>query len=387
MSDVLLKLKHNARSRVLSGHPWVFGNELEALAPDSHDGEVIELRDRAGRFIGTGIYNSRSQIVWRRMSRDRVTLDAAFIRAALERALARRGGVMPTANRRLVWSESDDLPGVVVDQFGDTLVVQLQTLAMDRRADVIVELLAELTGAAEIILRGDANIRRLEGLPLIVSTRSGRTWEPRWHTIDGFDYWLDLQNGQKTGFYLDQREQHAAVARHAKGRRVLDAFCNQGSFALHAARAGAAEVRGLDSAFDAIGQAKRNAERNGVSAEFESVNVFDYFGAKHDETWDLIVLDPPPFAKSKSTLEGALRGYKELNLRAMKALAPGGLLATYTCSHHMQDADLRGVLADASADAKRKVQVVEFCHQPADHPVLVTMPESEYLRGYILRVE
>jgi 23S rRNA (cytosine1962-C5)-methyltransferase len=387
MSDVLLKLKHNARSRVLSGHPWVFGNELEALAPDSHDGEVIELRDRAGRFIGTGIYNSRSQIVWRRMSRDRVTLDAAFIRAALERALARRGGVMPTANRRLVWSESDDLPGVVVDQFGDTLVVQLQTLAMDRRADVIVELLAELTGAAEIILRGDANIRRLEGLPLTVSTRSGRTWEPRWHTIDGFDYWLDLQNGQKTGFYLDQREQHAAVARHAKGRRVLDAFCNQGSFALHAARAGAAEVRGLDSAFDAIGQAKRNAERNGVSAEFESVNVFDYFGAKHDETWDLIVLDPPPFAKSKSTLEGALRGYKELNLRAMKALAPGGLLATYTCSHHMQDADLRGVLADASADAKRKVQVVEFCHQPADHPVLVTMPESEYLRGYILRVE
>lgn len=387
MADASLKLKHNARSRVLAGHPWVFGNEVEALAPDSHDGEVIELRDRTGRFIGTGIYNSRSQIVWRRISRDRVTLDAAFIRSALERALARRGGVMKAANRRLVWSESDDLPGVVVDQFGDTLVVQLQTLAMDRRADIVVECLAELTGAAEIILRGDANIRRLEGLPLTVSTRSGRTWEPRWHTIDGFDYWLDLQNGQKTGFYLDQREQHAAVARHAKGRRVLDAFCNQGSFALHAARAGAAKVRGLDSAFDAIGQAKRNAERNGVAAEFESVNVFDYFGAKHDETWDLIVLDPPPFAKSKSTLEGALRGYKELNLRAMKALAPGGLLATYTCSHHMQDAELRGVLAEASADAKRKVQVVEFCHQPADHPVLVTMPESEYLRGYILRVE
>ena len=387
MSDVSLKLKHNARSRVLSGHPWVFGNELEALAPSTLDGEVVELRDRTGRFIGSGIYNSRSQIVWRRISRDRVTLDASFIRAALERALARRGGSMPEANRRLVWSESDDLPGVVVDQFGDTLVVQLQTLAMDRRADLIVELLAELTGAAEIILRGDANIRRLEGLPLTVSTRSGRTWEPRWHKIDGFDYWLDLQNGQKTGFYLDQREQHAAVARYAKGRRVLDAFCNQGSFALHAARAGAAQVRGLDSAFDAIGQAKRNAERNAVTAEFESVNVFDYFGAKHDETWDLIVLDPPPFAKSKSTLEGALRGYKELNLRAMKALAPGGLLATYTCSHHMQDADLRGVLADASADAKRKVQVVEFCHQPPDHPVLVTMPESEYLRGYILRVE
>ncbi len=387
MSDASIKLKANARARVLGGHPWVFANEVEALAPEAHDGEVIELRDRTGRFIGSGIYNSKSQIVWRRISRDRVALDEAFIRAALGRAIARRGGVDTAANRRLVWSESDDLPGVVVDQFGDTLVVQIQTLAMDRRSALVVEALAELTGAAEVILRNDATIRRLEGLPLEVSTRSGGVWEPRWHAIDGFDYRLDLQNGQKTGFYLDQREQHAAVARHAKGRRVLDAFCNQGSFALHAARAGATLVRGLDSAFDAISQAKLNAERNGVAAEFEAVNVFDYFGAKRDETWDLIVLDPPPFAKSKSALDGALRGYKELNLRAMKALAPGGLLATYTCSHHMQDAELRGVLADAAADAKRKVQVVEFCHQPADHPVLVTMPESEYLRGYILRVE
>ncbi len=387
MADASLKLKPNARARVLTGHPWVFGNEVEALAPAEQDGEVLELRDRTGRFLGVGIYNSKSQIVWRRISRDRVALDASFIRGALERALARRGGVDSSASRRLVWSESDDLPGVVVDQFGDTLVVQIQTLAMDRRADLIVDALAALTGATEIILRNDASIRRLEGLSLGVSTRSGRPWEPRWHRIEGFDYWLDLQNGQKTGFYLDQRAQHAVVARHASGRRVLDAFCNQGSFALHAARAGAVSVRGLDSAFDAISQAKRNAERNGVAAEFEAVNVFDYFGAKREETWDLIVLDPPPFAKSKSSLDGALRGYKELNLRAMKALSPGGLLATYTCSHHMQDAELRGVLAEAAADAKRKVQVVEFCHQPPDHPVLVTMPESEYLRGYVLRVE
>ncbi len=387
MADASLKLKPNARARVLTGHPWVFGNEVEALAPAEQDGEVLELRDRTGRFLGVGIYNSKSQIVWRRISRDRVALDASFIRGALERALARRGGVDSSASRRLVWSESDDLPGVVVDQFGDTLVVQIQTLAMDRRADLIVDALAALTGATEIILRNDASIRRLEGLSLGVSTRSGRPWEPRWHRIEGFDYWLDLQNGQKTGFYLDQRAQHAVVARHASGRRVLDAFCNQGSFALHAARAGAVSVRGLDSAFDAISQAKRNAERNGVAAEFEAVNVFDYFGAKREETWDLIVLDPPPFAKSKSSLDGALRGYKELNLRAMKALSPGGLLATYTCSHHMQDAELRGVLAEAAADAKRKVQVVEFCHQPPDHPVLVTMPESEYLRGYVLLVE
>lgn len=387
MSEASLKLKANARARVLTGHPWVFANEVEALAPAEHDGDLIDLRDRTGRFLGTGLYNSRSQIVWRRLSRDRAALDEGFLRGALVRALARRGGVDREANRRLVWSESDELPGVVVDQFGDTLVVQIQTLAMERRAAVIVDLLAELSGAAEVILRNDASIRRLEGLPLSVSTRSGRPWEPRWHRIDGFDYWLDLQNGQKTGFYLDQRLQHALIARHARGRRVLDAFCNQGSFALHAARAGAALVRGLDSAADAIEQARRNAERNGVAAEFECVNVFDHFGVKRDEIWDLIVLDPPPFAKSKSALEGALRGYKELNLRAMKALAPGGLLATYTCSHHMQDAELRGVLAAAAADARRRVQIVEFCHQPPDHPVLVTMPESEYLRGYLVRVE
>lgn len=382
-----LKLKPNAKSRVLGGHPWVFANECEALLPAEHDGEVVECRDRTGRFLGAGIYNSKSQIVWRRLSRERVALDEAYLRVALERAVARRTGLGDF--KRLVWSESDDLPGVVADLFGDTLVAQIQTLAMERRTAVISDLLAELTGAAEIIFRNDANIRKLEGLPVGVHTRSGKAWAPRWVKIDGFDYWLDLQGGQKTGFYLDQRLQHAAVAKYAAGKRVLDAFCNQGSFALHCAKAGAASVLGLDSAFDAISQAKKNAERSGLKAEFIGANVFDWFTAQREAApaWDLIILDPPPFAKSKSALEGALRGYKELNLRAMKALAPGGVLATYTCSHHMQDAQLREVLAEAAADAKRRVHVLEFCHQPADHPVLVTMPESEYLRGYVLRVE
>ena len=382
-----LKLKANANSRVLNGHPWVFGNECEALLPAAHDGEVVECRDRTGRLLGTGIYNSKSQIVWRRLSRDRVALDEAYLRAALERAIARRAGLGDF--KRLVWSESDDLPGVVVDQFGDTLVAQVQTMALEKRSALLSDLLAKLTGAKEIIFRNDANIRKLEGLPVEVHTRSGQPVAPRWVTIDGFEYWLDLQGGQKTGFYLDQRQQHAVVAKYAAGKRVLDAFCNQGSFALHAARAGAASVLGLDSAFDAISQAKKNAERNQVTADFQGVNVFDWFTAQRDAapTWDLVILDPPPFAKSKSALEGALRGYKELNLRAMKALVPGGVLATYTCSHHMQDVQLREVLAEAATDAKRRVHVLEFCHQPPDHPVLVTMPESEYLRGYILRVE
>ena len=382
-----LKLKANARARVLQGHPWVFGNEVEQLLPAGHDGEVVECRDRTGRLIGSGIYNSKSQIVWRRLSRDRVALDADFLRAALERALARRAA---GAARRLVWSESDDLPGVVVDQYGDALVVQIQTLAMEKRAVLLGDLLENLVQPAEVIFRNDAPIRRLEGLPAEVHTRSGKAWEPRWVRIEGFDYWLDLQGGQKTGFYLDQRFQHAAVAKFCGGARVLDAFCNQGAFALHAARAGASEVLGLDSAEDAVAAARKNAARNGVKAEFQTANVFDWFNAPEravDPLWDVIVLDPPPFAKSKSALEGALRGYKEINLRAMQRLVPGGLLATYTCSHHMQDAELRQVLAGAATDARRKVRVVEWAHQPADHPVLVTMPESEYLRGYLVRVD
>ncbi len=395
MSVPSLKLKANVAARVLRGHPWVFGNEVEALLPPECDGEAVECRDRANRLLGTGIYNSRSQIVWRRLGRERLALDAAYLRGALQRALARRNGTpgaaaQPASARRLVWSESDELPGVVVDQFGDVLVVQLQTIAMEKRSSLLGDLLAELLGPAEIIFRNDAPIRRLEGLPLEVHTRSGAPWAPRWVEIDGFEYWLDLQGGQKTGFYLDQRPQHAAVARYCSGRRVLDTFCNQGPFALHAARAGAAEVLGLDSAEDAIAAARRNAERNRAPATFAVANVFDWFNAaeRRDEpAWDVIILDPPPFAKSKSAMEGALRGYKEINLRALQRLAPGGVLATYSCSHHMHDAELRGILAEAAADARRRVSVLEWSHQPPDHPVLVTMPESEYLRGYILRVE
>jgi len=381
------KLRANANARVLSGHPWVFANEVEEPLPPGCDGTVVECRDRAGRLLGTGICNGRSQIVWRRLSRDRVALDEAFISGALDRAIARRA---PGAYRRLVWSESDDLPGVVADQYGDAVVVQIQALAMEGVSALIGDLLAAKLGAGEVVFRNDAQIRRLEGLALETHTRSGRPWEPRWAEIDGVETWLDLMGGQKTGLYLDQRAQHAAVARHCAGRSVLDAFCNQGSFALHAGRAGATTILGLDSAPEAVEAARRNAERNRVAADFRVANVFDWLNDAANRAgplWDVIILDPPPFAKSKSALGGALRGYKEINLRAMQRLSPGGVLATYTCSHHMQDADLRGVLAAAAADAKRRARVLEYCHQPPDHPVLISMPESEYLRGYILRVE
>ena len=402
-----IRLKPNATARVLQGHPWVFANEIKELLPAELDGGTVECRDARGRFLGTGIYNSKSQIAWRRLSRDRVELDESYLRGALERAVQRRGAglLRPVMSqepavgaasprpykesifRRLVWSEADDLPGVVADQYGETLVLQIQTLAMDKCSVLIGNLLVELTGAEEVIYRNDSNLRKLEGLPAEVRPRSGKPWEPRWLMIDGLEYWIDLQGGQKTGFYLDQRLQHTVVARYAAGRRMLDAFCNQGSFALHGARAGATEVRGLDSAEDAVAAARRNAGRNGLRAEFLVANLFRYFTEKRHETRGLVVLDPPPFARSKGALEGALRGYKEINLRAMQRLTPGGILATYSCSHHVRDAEFREMLASAAADAKRRVHIVEFCHQPPDHPVLVTMPESEYLRGCILRVE
>ena len=238
-----LKLKPNVKARGLSGHPWVFANEVEALLPSEHDGELVECRDRTGRFIGVGLYNSKSQIIWRRLSRDRVALDETYLRGALTRSLARR---VSEKVRRLVWSESDDLPGLVVDQFDDTLVVQIQTAAMEKRAALIGDLLAELTGAKEIIFRNDAPIRRLEGLPQEVHTRSGQTWEPRWLAIDGISYWLDLQNGQKTGFYLDQRKQHRAVAPYCAGKRVLDIGAWDGWFSFEMERRGA-EVVAIDT--------------------------------------------------------------------------------------------------------------------------------------------
>jgi 23S rRNA (cytosine1962-C5)-methyltransferase len=252
----------------------------------------------------------------------------------------------------------------------------------------LIDCLRELLQPAEIIIRNDAPIRRLEGLPSEVRTYSGRPYEAGWVEIGGLQYWLDLQGGQKTGFYLDQVREHAKLARYAGGGRVLDCFCNQGSFALHAARAGATRVLGLDSSEEAVALARRNATQNGVGqVEFEVANVFDHLAVRDGAEWDVVVLDPPPFARSKSALANALRGYKEINLRAMQRLVPGGVLATYSCSHHVTAEVFRDVIAEAAHDAKRKVQVLEFCHQPPDHPVLITMPESEYLRGYILRVE
>ncbi len=379
-----LKLKPGLPARVLRGHPWIFSNEIRKPLPPEFDGTAVTARDSRGRFLGTGLYNGNSRIVWRRFSRDRVDFDDKYLEGAIRRSLARREG---QTTARLVWSEADDLPGLVVDRYGDVLVAQLLTLGMDRATKIVTRLLQELLEPREILLRNDAAARRLEGMETGVRTVSGRELAPAWVEIEGVTYWLDWVGGQKTGFYLDQRREHLAVAALAGGKRVLDAFCNQGGFALQCARAGAAEVLGVDLSEDAVATARRNAERNGLEAAFETANVFDYLRGLEEGSRDLIILDPPPFAKSRGEIAGALRGYKEINLRAMKVLSRGGILATYSCSAHVGWDRFSALLTEAAADAGRKLTVLRYCHQPEDHPVFLAMPESEYLRGFILRVD
>ncbi len=372
-------------ARVLHGHPWAYTNELAELLPPELNGSAVELKDARGRSLGTGLYNGKSQIAWRRFSRRKTPFDRDFLAAAIPAALSRRDPAQPV--QRLIWSEADSLPGLVVDRYAHALVAQMLTLGMDTLLDHISDILCnEIPDTNEIIFRNDAPVREKEGLPLTVTTRSGADFPPQWFSIDGLDYFLDLQRGHKTGFYLDQRQQHATNAALASSRHVLDAFTNQGAFALHCARAGAATVTAIDSSKPCITQALQNAERNGLSVDFLCANMFDWFTHNRDRSFDLIILDPPSFAPNKRALEGALRGYKELNLRALRMLNPGGILATYTCSQHVDAALFLELLRDAAADARRDVRILEATTQAPDHPVLLTFPESQYLDGFILEV-
>jgi 23S rRNA (cytosine1962-C5)-methyltransferase len=380
-----LTLRRDARNaRALRGHPWAFEGEIAAMLPKEADGEGVALRDSRGHFLGSGLYNSASQIVWRRYSRGEHALTGELLGELIAKSVARRAA---EDVRRLVWSEADDLPGLVADQYGDIVVIQTLTLGMDKRADEIAAVLKKLAGACEVLFRNDAPGRKYEGLANVVRTQSGKPLEARWQAIDGVEYFIDLAGGQKTGFYLDQRAQHGRVAQFAAGRRVLDGFCNQGSFGLQCAKSGAKSVLGIDSSALAIEQAKANAERNKLAAEFTAANLFDYFTASRNEKFDLIVLDPPSFARNKASVPGALRGYKELNLRAMRMLSAKGILATYSCSKSVSREMYNEVLTEAAIDAGRRVRVIEHTGQPTDHPAILGIPETEYLKGAILEVE
>ena len=376
------------RARILHGHDWVFSSEVLKVFGNPADGDVISLKDGKDRLIGSAIYNSKSQIVARRFSRRRQDLDIDFFRRRIAQASEYRDrrDVDPKL-RRVVWSESDGLPGVITDRYGDHFILQTLTRAMDMRKDLITAAIVDVFGDVTIVERNDVSVRRAEGLELrkgiLRGTASQITIE-----IEGVKLELDLLHGQKTGFYLDQRHNNGIVAEYARDRRVLDCFTNQGAFALTCARAGAAEVTGVEESAENIAAANRNAVRNEVKARWIEQDVFQFLrGAeKAGAQYDLIVLDPPSFTKTRSGLRDALRGYRELHMRAFKLLSKDGLLATFSCSHHVSDAAFSETITDALVDARRSARRLRRFEQAPDHPVLPAIPETEYLRGFLLEM-
>jgi 23S rRNA (cytosine1962-C5)-methyltransferase len=383
-----LHLNKGVRHRILDGHPWVFASEVERVEGSALDGETVELLSPKGQFLGCAIYNSRSQIVARRYSRDRVALDAALLGRRLDAALAHRQAIGAAARpaHRLVWSESDQLPGLIVDRYDDVLVMQTLTLAMARREETIARLLAEKTGARAILARNDAPVRQLEGLALERRMLHGELGAPVKVEIAGIAYQLDLWSGQKTGFYLDQAQNYAAVAGYARGRRVLDCFTNQGAFALSAMRAGAASCRAIDQSAEALRLAASTAGAEKLAVDWVQGNVFDLLRAADQarETFDLVILDPPSFTKGKNNRASALRGYHELHLRALRLLTVGGIMATFSCSHHVTASDWAGLLERAAKDTGATLRLRQRLGQSSDHPILVNVPETEYLHGYVV---
>lgn len=369
------------RARIFHGHEWIYSTEVAKTFGNPEPGDVISLKDFRDRPLGSAIYNPHSQIVARRFSRRRQDLDADFFVRRIRQAMEYRARLdLDDTLCRLVWSESDGIPGLIVDRYGAHLSVQTLTLAMDQRRELIAEALMTLLAPTSIVLRNDAPIRRAEGLEPTIEMLRGEAPGPFVIQTGGLDFEIDLMDGQKTGLYLDQLHSHTAIAALAKGRRVLDCFANQGGFALACAKAGAAKVTAVDVSASACEAARRNAALNGLGIEVLEHNVFDFLKHAAPE-YDLIILDPPSFTRNKKSLADAMRGYKEIHLRSLKLLEKSGILATFCCSHHASRELFTDNLVDASVDAKKSLRLVAEHSQRADHPVLISIPETSYLKG------
>lgn len=396
-AETSIKLSTRGAARLQARHPWVYRSDI-AEANDVPSGALVRVHDPRGKFLGTALYSSSSQIAIRMISHGSVpdlpALVAERIRAAIN---YRKGLVQGTDAYRIVFSEADFLPGLIVDRYNDVISLQILTQAMDTAPvrEAIVQTLRDELRPAGIVERVEARIRELEQLP---PQPSGLLWGDKSSTdvtMNGVRFHYDGLEGQKTGAFLDQRENYAAAARYAHGD-ALDAFCYQGGFALHLAIQSKAmqpetkcsSVTGVDSSRPALEVAEKNAALNGRELEWIEANAFDLLRgyAAAGRRYDTIVLDPPAFAKTKRDLEKALSGYKELNLRAMKMLRSGGILVTCSCSFHVSAADFMGVVADAARDAHKSLRVVESRGASRDHPILLNVPETSYLQCLILNV-
>ena len=389
-------LKPGKEKPVVQRHPWVFSGAIARVEGNPADGDVVLVADSRGQPLARGGYNSRSQIrvrIWTWNPDE--TVDAAFFAEGLRKSCERRESLRAanhTTAYRLVNAESDLLPGLVVDRYGEFLAVQFLTLAAERWRAEIVDALVQLLHPAGIYERSDVDVRRKEGL----TPTAGPIWgkEPP-DTVEILEharkFLVDIKRGQKTGFYLDQRDNRRRIAPYATDRDILNCFCYTGGFSVYAGAAGALRIVNVDTSRDALALARRNMALNGLGVgedEYVEGDVFQVLRAYRDSgrTFDLVILDPPKFAVSQSQVQAATRGYKDINLLAMQILRPGGILATFSCSGLVSPDLFQKVVFGASVDAGRDVQILEKLSQASDHPILLSFPESEYLKGFICRV-
>lgn len=382
-----VRVNRKGANRVSSGHPWIFSSDVTDRGTAS-PGDCVRVVDPGGRLLGTAHYSSTSQITLRLLSSRAEAVDQVFLRERIQAAWRHRQAVVSDTDAyRLVFSEADRLPGLIVDKYGDYLVVQTLSQGMDRLLPDIAVCLREMFSPQAIVARNDVAVRSRENLPQEVVALHGEAPRRAGIRMNGLSFLADLMGGQKTGVFLDQRENYLAARRWASGR-ALDCFTCTGGFALHLASR-CESVEAVDSSPAALAVAEENRRLNGFeNVSFREANAFDVL-AGHDSAgrkFDIIVLDPPAFAKSRGHLDAAIRGYKEINLRALRLLGPGGVLISCSCSHHVSEAELLGLIAEAALDAKRQVRVLERRVQSMDHPILLTVPETLYLKCVILQV-
>lgn len=393
-------LKPGEADRVVAGHPWIYEGSILRLTRPAQDGDVVQVKDHRQRFIGTGFFNSHSRIRVRLLAPERVEPDEAFFEERIRAALAVRHRHLPGATSfRVVNAESDFLSGLVVDKYEDVLVLQTSSLGMDRRKALITAALQRIFSPRAILERNDIASRKFEGLPEARGVLAG-DWPAAGAgagaaiqvPLNGLKFEVDPWSGQKTGLYLDQQVNYQRVADWMREGRVLDCFSFAGGFTLHTARAGAAQVHGIDQGQDAVAAAARNAAANGLAdrCSFETANVFDWLKARtaagpHEKivpAFDGIILDPPSFTRNRAAVPDALRGYKEIHLRALKLLKTGGKLATFCCSHHVDASTFQDVILAAAFDSRRLLRRVASYTQSPDHPVIPVIAETEYLKGF-----
>lgn len=388
---IRIYLKKNEDRRIRSGHPWVFSNEIGRLEGTPDSGAACELYDVSGGLLGVGYHNPCSLIAVRLLTREQESINTVeFFEQRIATALAHRRRIYPQLDSyRLVYGESDHLPGLVVDKYGDYLSLQLLSAGMDRRRGLILEALQRLLAPKGIIARNDVAVRTMEGLTEGVELLAGEVPQTVVMQENGLSFEVDLWQGQKTGGFLDQKENHRLLQHIARDTEVLDCFCYSGSWAAHAGSFGARSVLGLDISAKAVALAERNAARNGLSdrIRFEECDAFDRLRSLKLEgrSFGVVVLDPPAFVKNRKTIAEATKGYITINRRAMELLEPGGYLITCSCSYHMGREPFREMLVTASRQAKREIRLVTTCSQAPDHPVLLSFPESEYLKCVVLQ--